>query len=365
MAGITTRQRIILFKARLHRGELTPPHINLINWVGAQEVLPLPSVNGVVCSLPADISDEEILATGAVTAVEENVRVRLVPWTPVKFSPFWSEQDQLIPWGVHYIGAAQCWGGTRGRHIKVAVVDTGIDGNHPDIQANLKGGINFVNPGTSYFDDNGHGTHVAGTIAAVDNGSGIIGVAPEASLYAVKVLDHRGDGNVLNVIYALQWCLQNKIDIVNMSFGTDSYSRALEEAVKTARRNGLLMVTAAGNDSGPNTVDYPAVFHETISAAAVDGRGQLAGFSSSGPEVDLLAPGANIISTYRWGTYTRLNGSSMAAAHISGAAALVKAKYPEEDVDLLHRRLVSGATPLKGPDKGMTGAGIIRVDNSI
>jgi len=365
MAEKLTRERIILFKARLHRGELTPPHIGLINWMRAQEVQALPNVNGIICSLPPEISDEEILATGRVLAVEENYKVGLVPWTSGKFKRFWSAEDQLIPWGVQYIGADACWQKTRGQGVRVAVIDTGIEGDHPDLKANVKGGINVMTPGTSYYDDNGHGTHVAGIIAAADNGTGIIGVAPEAELFAVKILDQRGEGSALGVIRALDWCMQNRIDIANMSFGTDQYSRAMEEAIKTARRNGILIVAAAGNDGVPGTVDYPALFDETVAVTAVDQRGKLASFSSIGPEVDLAAPGSNIISTYRWGTYSRLNGSSMAAAYISGAAALLKAKYPGEDVNQLHRRLMSGARPLKGSDKKLTGAGIVRVDASL
>ncbi|PHJ37530.1 peptidase S8 [Desulforamulus profundi] len=169
---------------------------------------------------------------------------------------------------------------------------------------------NLVVPGASYYDDNGHGTHVAGIIAAANIGRGIVGVAPEAELYAVKVLDQWGEGTILNAINAIDWCLKNRIHVANMSFGTDKYSSALEEAVRAAHRRGLLIVAAAGNDGGPNTVDYPSVFDETLSVAVVDSRGKLASFSSSGPEVDLLAPGTDIVSTYLWGSYVRLSGSS-------------------------------------------------------
>lgn len=363
--GSKKRVRIILFKNHLYRGELTPPHIDLIKWIGAKEVRTLPNINGIICTLPEDVSDQKILSSGGVAAIEENHKIRLVPWAPAKFKPFKYEEEQLVPWGVYSIGAHVCWPEATGQGVRVAVIDSGIDGSHPNLGSSLKGGINLVAPGASYYDDNGHGTHVAGTIAAANIGRGIVGVAPEAELYAVKVLDQWGDGTILNAINAIDWCLKHRIHVANMSFGTDKYSRALEEAVRAARRYGLLIIAAAGNDGGPNTVDYPAVFEETLSVAAVDSRGKLASFSSSGPEVDLLAPGADIVSTYRWGSYVRLSGSSMATAHVTGAAALLKEKYPEENVDQLHRRLLSGVQKAKGFSNNLTGAGIIRVDLSL
>ncbi|GAB6159211.1 S8 family peptidase [Desulfotomaculum varum] len=365
MVGRKKRQRIILFKHRLYRGELTPPQTEFLYRTGAQEISVLPLVNGIVCMLPEEVTDEQLRSTGMVTAVEENCQIRLVPWAPAKFKPFLYDQDQLIPWGVHYIGAHVCWPETRGQGVKVAVIDSGIDGSHPNLGGNLKGGINLVVPGASYYDDNGHGTHVAGIIAAANTGKGIVGVAPEANLYAVKVLNQKGEGTVLHAIQAIHWCLSNRMQVANMSFGTDKYSRALEEAVRSAHRQGLLLIAAAGNDGAPHTVDYPSVFDETLSVAAADSRGRLASFSSSGPEVDLLAPGSNIVSTYLWGSYVRLNGSSMATAHITGAAALLKAKYPEEDIDSLRGRLLAGAQKVKGMSKNFTGAGIVRVDVSL
>ncbi|RYD06205.1 hypothetical protein N752_04770 [Desulforamulus aquiferis] len=272
MVETKSRERIILFKTRLHRGELTPPHFGLINWMGAQEVRTLPNINGVFCIVPGEVSDTEIMATGGVLAIEENIKIKLLPWLHQKNKLTWWENEQLMPWGVHYIGADVCWQETRGRGVRVAVVDSGIDGDHPDLRNNLKGGINLIKRGTSFQDDNGHGTHIAGIIAAEDSDSGVIGVAPEAWLYSVKVLDEVGNGTILGAIEALQWCLYNRIDVVNMSFGTDKYSRAFEEAVRTAHEHGLLIVAAAGNDGEPGTVDYPAVFDETLCIAAVDSR---------------------------------------------------------------------------------------------
>ena len=365
MVDSKKRVRIVLFKDSFQRGEMTPCHVNLLKWMRAKETKILPGINGIICTLPENLSDEEVLSSDGVKAVEENFRISLVPWAPVKFKNLWSKHEQIIPWGVHYIGSHLCWQETKGQGVRIAVIDSGIDQNHPNLKGNLKGGVNLVDPGASFTDDNGHGTHVAGIIAASDTGTGIVGVAPEAELYAVKVLDKWGDGTVLNAINAIDWCLRNGIHVVNMSFGTDKYSRALEEAIRVAHSRGLMIVAAAGNDGAPGTVDYPAVFDQTISVAAVDQRGRLASYSSSGPEVDIMAPGSNILSTYRWGGFVRQSGSSMATAHISGAIALLKAKYPREDIHHLRRRLIAGARRPKGLGKKWTGVGVARVDFSL
>ncbi len=363
MVDKPARKRIILFKLRFHRGELAPPHMQMIHWMGAKDIQPLPAVNGIFCSLPPGISDKEIATSGGVVAVEENFTIKLNSYQVVPFNPIWPYGEQLMPRGICNIGAPNFWSETRGEGVSVAVMDTGIDGSHPDLKPNLKGGINLIHPGKSYFDDHGHGTHMAGIIAAGDTGKGIIGAAPEARLYAVKVLDQKGEGTVYHVISALQWCSKHKMHVVSMSFVLDKYSRALEEAVRYARRRGLFLVAAAGNHQETG-VDYPAMLDETVRVAAVEDRSKPADFDDGESKALLVGPGRKIVSTYRWGTYACLTGNSMAMAHVSGVAALLKAKYPGEDVEKLHRRLRSGAVALKGPDQLTAGAGIVRVDES-
>ncbi|MBC7336503.1 MAG: S8 family peptidase, partial [Clostridia bacterium] len=207
--------------------------------------------------------------------------------------------------------------------VKVAVLDTGIDLDHPDLQANIKGGINTIHPRKSPDDDNGHGTHVAGIIAAADNTVGVIGTAPKAWLYAVKVLDRRGSGYISDIIEGLDWCIRNGMQIVNMSFGTATDVPSLHEALVAAYNSGLVLVAAAGN-GGPqdDTVLYPARYEEVIAVSAVDGTDSIASWSSRGPEVELAAPGVDIYSTFRSGTYRVLSGTSMASPHVAGTAAL-------------------------------------------
>ena len=226
---------------------------------------------------------------------------------------------QELPWGVDRIDAEWAWDTTTGYAVEVAVLDTGIDYEHPDLDANCKGGINIINSRKSYKDDNGHGTHCAGIIAAEDNEEGVVGVAPEASLYGVKVLDRRGSGWVSDIIAGLDWCDKNGMDIVNMSFG-GGYSSSLHDACDAAKDAGLLLVAAAGNDGGP--VIYPAAYESVIAVSATNSSDGLASFSNYGDEIAIAAPGVNILSTYKGGGYATGDGTSMAAPHVAGTLAL-------------------------------------------
>jgi subtilisin family serine protease len=178
------------------------------------------------------------------------------------------------------------------------------------------------------MDDNGHGTHVAGIVAALDNGDGVVGVAPQAELYALKVLDEEGYGYVSDVIYAIQWAsdpdgdgsAKDRLDIINMSLGADVGNIFLKWACNLAYRDGLLIVAAAGNYGA---VCYPAAYSSVVAVSATDEEDNLAYFSSTGSQVELAAPGDNIYSTYLNNGYKKLGGTSMASPHVAGTAALV------------------------------------------
>ena len=238
---------------------------------------------------------------------------------------------EVLPWGVDRIDADLAWGITTGDPIKVAIVDTGIDVKHPDLKDNLKGGVSTVGYTSSYNDDNGHGTHVAGIAAAIDNEIGVIGVGPQIDLYAVKVLDRRGSGYLSDVIEGLDWAIQNKMEVVNMSLGTSSNVASFQETVQRVYAAGITQVAAAGNTGG--AVIYPAAYPEVIAVSATDSTDTLASWSSRGPEIDLAAPGVSIYSTYKGQTYKTLSGTSMAAPHVTGAAALVLTQVAKCDTD--------------------------------
>lgn len=237
---------------------------------------------------------------------------------------------QVIDYGVKLINAPKVWKETKGEGVKIAIIDTGIDPNHPDLKWNIKVGYNFIKQNDKFNDDHGHGTHVAGIIAGIDNGIGIVGVAPKAELYILKVLDEKGEGSESHVIEAIEWAIKNKMDILNLSFGSQKPNPKLRAALEKANQAGIVVVAAAGNDASTtqiDTVDYPGRWSDlVITVAAIDQKAKRAPFSSQGKELFLAAPGVDVFSTYPRERYVRLSGTSMATPHITGAVALILAQ---------------------------------------
>lgn len=253
------------------------------------------------------------------------------------------QPPEELPWGVDRIDADRAWVASTGEAVKVGVIDTGIDPDHPDLT--VAGGVNTVNTRKSYKDDNGHGTHVAGTIAAVDNEIGVVGVAPTVELYAIKAFNKRGMAFTSDIIEGIQWCIDNGIRVINMSFGSSSPSSSETLAIQAAYDEGIVMVAAAGNSGG--SVGYPAAYWQTIAVSASDRSDAIADFSSRGPEVDLIAPGVNILSTYLEGAYAWGSGTSMATPHVAGAAALVIWTQPNLSPDGVKSHLALTAEDLE------------------
>lgn len=230
-----------------------------------------------------------------------------------------SPSAETIPSGINQVKAPLGWDCSRGKSISVAVLDTGIAAKHPDLAPNYRGGASFVPSEPSPDDGHGHGTHCAGTIGAAINGAGVVGVAPAVSLYAGKVLSSTGGGNFSWLISALDWCIKRRIRIASMSLGAGSAPTAVGAMCDTAWKKGVLLVAAAGNTGGP--VGFPAKYPSVIAVSAIDSSNTIAGFSCRGPEIELCAPGVNVLSTVPGG-YGKMSGTSMACPHVSGAAAV-------------------------------------------
>ena len=236
-------------------------------------------------------------------------------------------QAAEIPWGVRRIRAPEVWARSRGEGVKIAIVDTGIESTHPDLKDRVVDGYSAI--GSSWEDENGHGTHVAGIVAAIGAPGGVYGVAPRAKLLAVRVLDERGSGTLSDLIDGLSWTSRSGADIVNMSLGSPMNHPLLERAIQALIRQGVLVVAAAGN-SGPHigSVGYPARLAGVIGVAASDREDNIPAFSSRGEGVDVAAPGVGIRSTWIGGEYRTLSGTSMAAPHVAGACALIWKETP-------------------------------------
>lgn len=291
-----------------------------IERLGGAKIKDLPMVDGAAFYLPSKAAEHAVAGISGVKYVEPDLVVQALG-KPVPRQP-----TEVLPWGVDRVNADLVWAFYTADPVKVAVVDTGIDTKHPDLTGNLGGGMSAVSYTSSYNDDNGHGSHVAGIIAAVDNSIGVIGVAPAADLYAVKVLDRNGSGYLSDIIEGLDWAVAHDIDVVNMSLGTSTYSWLFELVVQDTIDSGVVVVAAAGNSGpGANTVMYPAKFAGVIAVSATnsDSLNTIASFSSRGPEVDLAAPGVSVFSTYKNQSYATLSGTSMASPHVAGVAALV------------------------------------------
>jgi PKD repeat protein len=272
-------------------------------------------VPGIAATIP-EAAIDGLSRNPNVTIIEDDLTVYAI------------DAELELAWGVKRIGAgAVHTNGNKGAGVKVAVIDSGIDYTHPDLNANYAGGYDYANSDADPMDDHGHGTHVAGTIAAEDDSSGVVGVAPQAYLYALKVLTASGSGSYSDVVAALEWAISNEIQVTNNSYGSSGHPGLLVELMfDMATDSGIINVCAAGNSgniagTGDNMI-YPARFASCIAVAATDSTDERAYFSSTGQEMEIAAPGLWIYSTYPGG-YTYASGTSMACPHVSGVVALM------------------------------------------
>ena len=236
-------------------------------------------------------------------------------------------QQERINWAMAIFAIPEVWKETMGEGVKVAILDTGIDSDHPDLEDAIEETKDFTNDGIE--DTNGHGTHCAGVIGARLNSVGFVGVAPKCRLIIGKVLNNEGRGSYTWISNGIDWAVERKAHIISMSLGGSISTDELYAAVYQALAGGVFVVCAAGNAGSlyQNSIGYPGRYGGVITVASHDIDGNPSGFSSRGGELDVLAPGSEIWSTYKEGGYAVLSGTSMATPFVAGVSALITSKH--------------------------------------
>ena len=329
------------------------------------------------------------LPQGAVAALERNPRVTYVEPVTLAYALDHPTGDAELDrgWGVAHIGSGVVHAAeNRGAGVRVAIIDSGISNTHPDLS--VVGGRNFLDNTTNWVDDNGHGTHVAGTACAVANGFGVVGVAADCELYALKVLDASGSGSWSGIVAAVEWAAANGVQVANLSLGSRGHpGTTAEQAFANAYARGLVIVAAAGNagNCGGNndSVEYPGRFASVIAVAATNASDTRPCFSSTGSAVELAAPGVSVLSSWPGATsgtnpqpvrlcdnagsncayYKQGSGTSMSAPHVAGVAALVLAANPAMSNAEVRQVLADSAINI-GPSH-QYGAGLVSASRAI
>jgi len=243
-------------------------------------------------------------------------------------------QKERANWGIKACNIPEAWKEHKGEGVKIAIVDTGMPW-HDDINKNITGDSKNFTKESTVLDKNGHATHCAGIVGALQNGYGVVGVAPKAILYFYKALDKNGSGSFSAIAEAIREAVKDKVDIISLSLGATIGVRVLQDACMFAYNHNVIIFAAAGNDS--KNVNYPARYNTCIAVSAINRNFKLAYFSSRGKTVDFGGPGVEILSTWLNNGYAMLSGTSMACPFIAGVGALILAKH----------RMAGGNTPVR------------------
>lgn len=320
-----TVEVMVLYKTNVHK--------NSVKLSSVQDEIPIHKMTVPVSEV------EKLKNNPNVEAVSTRKKLKLYGTTASSEN----RPDDENLFNLQLVNTYEAWDkGYTGKGVKIAVIDTGF-ATHQDLK--LAGGKSFI-VGEKYTSDGvGHGTHVSGTINALRNGEGIAGVAPDAKVYGLKVFDEEGFGTSFELIEALEWAIENNMDIVNMSLGLDEDDAVLKATIKRAAQKGILLVAASGNEYG-DPVSYPARYNEVIAVASVDENKIHSPFSNIGRENDLSAPGENICSTVPNNDYDCWEGTSMATPHVTGLLALLKERFPNYASSTLRKYITESAEDL-------------------
>lgn len=364
---ILSPDRSYRFIVTFDRESDLPSILDRLEADGIRAIDVLEIVHGISCHLNEE-QMQLVKGLPSVRYIEPDLRLFMLeadpPGAPLIGIYQASRTVESIDWGVKRVKAPEVWETTTGRDVRVGIVDTGIASMHPDLQGAVMGGFNAIDGG-SWQDDNNHGTYVASVLAARRNGIGIIGVAPEAMLYAIKVMSSDGSGYVSDVIQGCQWALAQKIPIVNMSLGSDYHSTALRETMSIAASQGMSIIAASGND-GARGVMSPAREDVAVCVGASGTDDKRMSWSNYGPAMrsnGILAPGSWIMAGTKDGQWRRVSGTSIATPHVTGIfALLLQAKHSERES--LRRFLFQSTSRPDNPDE-FAGYGIVNARGAL
>ena len=274
---------------------------------------------------------------------------------------------QEYQWNLPLIGMEQSWEISRGSNdVVVAIVDTGLDLKHPEFAGKIIDGYNVLDGSNNPADDNGHGTHVAGVIAAkTNNNDGIAGMSWNSKLMPIKAIGADGAGSAVDIAQGIYWATDHGADVINLSVGNYTSSAALKDACRYAYDRNVVLVAASGNDA-TDKASYPAAYDEVLAVAAVDHRRQRADFSNFGDYVDVAAPGVDIPSTYIYSDYASLSGTSMACPHVAALASLIRSVRPDMKNSEIMEHIRGSAVDLGAPGHdALYGYGMINAEQAL
>lgn len=257
-------------------------------------------------------------------------KIYLLPHIVKEYYGLTPNDPQQKGWEITKLNVDDQWVKSRGDGVNIAVIDTGCDYNHPDIKDNIIGGFNVINNTKNFMDDNGHGSHVCGTISAIDNGIGMVGVAPKSKIYAIKAMDSNGSASQENIAKGIDLAINAGVDIITMSLGSKYEMKKIKKSIENAISNNILIFCAAGNSGINEEIMYPARDKNTISIGAVDENLNRTNFTCSGDELDFLSPGHNIMSIIPNNRYALMSGTSMSNPFAVGCAALYISYYRQQ-----------------------------------
>jgi major intracellular serine protease len=299
----------------------------------------------------------------------KNNTIGLLPYEREDIFGLTPKDRQFYGWEIKKFDIRQQWKYSQGEGVVVAVIDTGCDLDHEDLKTNIVQGKNFINSAEDPVDRVGHGTHVSGTIAAVNNGYGMVGVAPKTKIMPLKALNDDGFGSPEHIAKAVIWAADNKADFITMSLGSPNNMPSIKKAIDYANIKGSVVFCAAGNAGDHKPIMYPAQYDNVISIGAIDINLERTKFTCSGEELDFLAPGHDIVSAVPGNQYAMMSGTSMSNPFAVGCASLLLSyrrtrnlSIPKTYQDYIHI-FQNSATPLKNPKyrgkKQYEGYGII------